>query len=273
MGDHPLRREIITTVAVNRFVNSQGISSYHRLSSDTGASAADIIRAQLASRSIFRVGALEVGLRRESLDAETYVELMVAMRHLVERGTRWVLQTLGTPIDVAKAVETFASPSREVLANLEHVATPSVVESWTWRRDGLVEQGLSPDLARLLAAEPVAHLAPAIVLIASRASHDLLDTARRFFEIRDRLELGRFFDAAEALPRTDRWSLMAQAAIVDELLGVQAALGAEAVTGAFDGTRPDLERIAPLLADLALEGADLGRLSVAVRLLRSLVKG
>ncbi len=273
MGDHPLRREIITTVAVNRFVNSQGISSYHRLSSETGASAADTIRAQLASRSIFRVGALEVGLRRESLDALTYVELMIAMRHLVERGTRWVLQTFGTPIDVAQTIETFAGPSREILDNLEHVATPSVVESWTWRRDGLVEQGLSPDLARLLAAEPIAHLAPGIVLIASRASHDLLDTAKRFFEIRDRLELGRFFEAAEALPRTDRWSLMAQAAIGDELLAVQAALGAEAVAGAFDDPRPDLERIAPLLSDLALDGADLGRLSVAVRLLRSLVKG
>ena len=273
MGDHPLRREIITTVAVNRFVNSQGISSYHRLSSDTGASAADIIRAQLTARSIFRVGALEVGLRRESLDAETYVELMIAMRHLVERGTRWVLQTLGRPIDVAKAVETFAGPTREVLDNLEHVATPSVVESWTRRRDELVVQGLSPDLARLIAAEPIAHLAPAIVSIASRASHDLLDTAKRFFEVRDTLELARFFEAAEALPRTDRWSLMAQAAIVDELLAVQAALGAEAVSGAFDGARPDLDRIGPLLSDLALDGADLGRLSVAVRLLRSLVKG
>ena len=273
MTHHPLRREIITTVAVNRFVNSQGISSYHRLSSDTGASAADIIRAQLTARSIFRVGALEVGIRRQSLDAVTAVELMVAMRHLVERGTRWVLQTLGTPIDVARAVETFAGPSRVVLDNIEHVATPSVVESWTWRRDGLVEQGLSPDLARLLAAEPIAHLAPAIVLIASRGSYDLLDTARRFFDVRERLELGRFFEAAEALPRTDRWSLMAQAAIVDELLAVQAALGADAVAGAFDGARPDLDRVAPLLSDLALEGADLGRLSVAVRLLRSLVKG
>ncbi len=273
MTEHPLRREIITTVAVNRFVNSQGISSYHRLSSDTGASAADIIRAQLTARSIFRVGALEVGLRRETLDAGTYVELMIAMRHLVERGTRWVLQTLGSPIDVAKAVGTFAGPTREVLDNLEHVATPSVVESWTWRRDGLLEQGLSPDLARLLAAEPIAHLAPAIVSIASKGSVDLLVTARRFFEIREKLELGRFFEAAEALPRTDRWSLMAQAAIVDELLAVQAALGAEAVAGAFDGDRPDLDRIAPLLANLALEGADLGRLSVAVRLLRSLVKG
>ncbi len=273
MAHHPLRREIITTVAVNRFVNSQGISSYHRLSSDTGADAADIIRAQLASRSIFRVGVLEVGLRRQALDAATYVELMVTMRHLVERGTRWVLQTLGSQIDVAQAIETFAGPSREVLDNLEHVATPELVESWTRRRDELVRQGMSSDLARLIAAEPIAHLAPAIVLIAAKGSHDVLDTARRFFEVRGRLELGRFFEAAEALPSTDRWSLMAQAAIVDELLAVQAALGAEAVAGAFDGPRPDLDRIGPLLENLAREGADLGRLSVAVRLLRSLVKG
>lgn len=273
MPDHPLRREIITTVAVNRFVNSQGISSYHRLSSDTGASAADIIRAQLAARAIFRVGALEVGLRRESLGTSTYVELMILMRHLVERGTRWVLQNLGSPIDVAKTVETYAGAIRNVLDNIEHVATSRVVVSWTRRRDDLVSVGLSPDLARLLAAEPIAHLAPAIVQIAVDTSHDLLDTARRFFEVRDRLELGRLFEAAEALPRTDRWSLMAQAAIIDELLAVQADLGAEAVNGAFDIERPDLDRISPLLGDLALDGADIGRLSVAVRLLRSLVKG
>jgi glutamate dehydrogenase len=273
MPDHRLRREIITTVAVNRFVNSQGISSYHRLSSDTGASAAEIIRAQLAARSIFRVGVLEMGLRRQSPDAATYVELMVTMRHLVERGTRWVLQTFGSPIDVAHVIDTFAGPSREVLDNLEHVATPELVASWTRRRDELVGQGLSADLARLIAAEPIAHLAPGIVSIAAKGSHDLLDTARRFFELRGRLELGRFFEAAESLPRTDRWSLMAQAAILDELLAVQAALGAEAVAGAFDGPRPDLDRIRPLLENLAGEGADLGRLSVAVRLLRSLVKG
>ncbi|MBI4899735.1 MAG: NAD-glutamate dehydrogenase, partial [Actinobacteria bacterium] len=273
MPDHPLRREIVTTVAVNRFVNSQGISSYHRLSSDTGASACEIIRAQLAARSIFRVGVLEMGLRRQSPDAATYVELMVTMRHLVERGTRWVLQTFGSPIDVVHVIDTFAGPSREVLDNLEHVATPELVASWTRRRDELMGQGLSADLARLIAAEPIAHLAPGIVSIAAKGSHDLLDTARRFFELRGRLELGRFFEAAESLPRTDRWSLMAQAAILDELLAVQAALGAEAVAGAFDGPRPDLDRIGPLLENLAREGADLGRLSVAVRLLRSLVKG
>ncbi len=273
MPNHPLRREIITTVAVNRFVNSQGISSYHRLSSDTGAGAADIIRAQLASRAIYRAGVLEVGLRRQVPDAARYVELMVTMRHLVERGTRWVLQTFASPIDVAEVVERFGAPSRHVLDNLEHVATPELVASWSRRRDDLLDEGLSSDLARLIAAEPIAHLAPAIVSISAKGSHDVLETARRFFEVRGRLELGRFFEAAEALPRTDRWSLMAQAAIMDELLAVQAALGAEAVEGAFSVPRPDLDRIGPLLENLARDGADLGRLSVAVRLLRSLVKG
>ncbi len=273
MPTHPLRREIITTVAVNRFVNSQGISSYHRLSSDTGADAADIVRAQLAARSIFRAGALEVGLVRQPLDAETFVTLRVAMRHLVERGTRWVLQNLARPIDVRAVVEAYEVPVRQVLDQIEHVATPEVVASWSRRRDELLALGLSDDLARLIATEPVAHLAPAIVSIAQRGSYDLLETARQFFAVRQRLELGRFFEAADALPRTDRWSLMAQAAIVDELLGVQTALAADAVAGAFDEPRTDVARIEPLLADLAVDGADLGRLSVAVRLLRSLVRG
>ncbi len=273
MPGHRLRREIITTVAVNRFVNSQGISSYHRLSSDTGAGPADIVRAQLAARSIFRAGALEVGLQRQPLDAETLVRLRVTMRHLVERGTRWVLQNLARPIDVRAVVGRFEAPTRTLLDRIEDVATPEVVEIWSRRRAELLDLGLSDELARLIATEPVAHLAPAIVSIAEHRSHDLLDTARQFFAIRQRLELGRFFDAAEALPRTDRWSLMAQAAVVDELLSVQTALASDAVAGAFDTPRDDVARIQPLLADLSVDGADLGRLSVAVRLLRSLVRG
>ena len=40
MPEHRLHREIITTVVVNRFVNSSGITCFHRLSSETGAEAA-----------------------------------------------------------------------------------------------------------------------------------------------------------------------------------------------------------------------------------------
>ena len=39
MPQHRLHREIITTVAVNRYVNSSGVTGYHRMSDETGASA------------------------------------------------------------------------------------------------------------------------------------------------------------------------------------------------------------------------------------------
>ena len=66
MLEHPLRREIIGTVVVNRFVNTSGISCFHRLSAETGAGAPDVIRAQIAARAIF--GADELDARIRALD-------------------------------------------------------------------------------------------------------------------------------------------------------------------------------------------------------------
>ena len=71
-----------------------------------------------------------MGLVRQPLDAETFVTLRVAMRHLVERGTRWVLQNLPRPIDVRAVVEAYEVPVRQVLDQIEHIATPEVVVVW-----------------------------------------------------------------------------------------------------------------------------------------------
>src|SRR5690606_6805956 len=52
---HPLRREIVTTQVVNRLVNIAGTTFYHRLSQETGASAAELARAHIVARRIFGV--------------------------------------------------------------------------------------------------------------------------------------------------------------------------------------------------------------------------
>ncbi len=43
---HQLRREIITTQVVNEFVNTSGITAYHRLSLETGGSVEDVVRGE-----------------------------------------------------------------------------------------------------------------------------------------------------------------------------------------------------------------------------------
>ena len=285
MPGHRLSREIITTVAVNRFVNSQGITAFHRLASDTGAAAADVIRAQLAARAMFRVGPLEVQLGRLPLPAARLTDLRIELRHMVDRGTRWALQTQPRPLNVQAIVDQYAQPTQQVVASLADVLTPEGMQVYERIKTGLEAQAVPQEIARTVAGAPFTPLIPTIVTIAETRGRDLLEVAADFFAVRERLGLYRFFDLAEALSRVDRWSLMAQAAVLDELLDVQARLADQVVAGAepgaaaqqavdrFVAAHVETSRVAGLLDQLATGSPDLGRLSVTVRMLRSLLAG
>ena len=55
IGQHPLRREIIVTQVVNELVNLAGITFYHRVSQETGASEVDLVRAHQVCSQIYGV--------------------------------------------------------------------------------------------------------------------------------------------------------------------------------------------------------------------------
>ncbi|HQE31957.1 MAG TPA: NAD-glutamate dehydrogenase [Propionibacteriaceae bacterium] len=271
MPEHRLHREIITTVAVNRFVNSQGISSYHRLSNDTGASAADVIRAQLAARAVFGVGLIEVQTARADIDAAVQTDVMLAVRALVERGTRWVLHHERVPIDVPAVVERYGERTRSLMGSLVEYLTPEGQADFLTAVGEWRDRGLSEDLARTMATLPVAHLLPSVVAIADDQATTPDRAAAAFFSVRQRLGLDDLIHAADALPQDDRWGLMAQAATRDELLELQSQLAAQALAGsaALDpGTSADVT----MLKQLASDEPDLARLSVALRVLRSMLR-
>jgi len=273
MPNHRLHREIITTVAVNRFVNSQGISSYHRLASDTGATAADVIRAQLAARAVFGAGQIEVQAARAQLGSAVQTQVRVALRSLVERGTRWVIRHVKAPVDVPSTVERYGERTRELLASVRTLLTPEGRAQFEAEVDRWRERGVSDDLADLLAATVVGDLLPGIVAIADERSVGAEEAARAFFSVRQRLGLDRLSRAADGLPQHDRWSLMAQSATRDELLDLQFRLAAQALTGE---PPPDAPAVEPpdvaMLRQLAAGEPDLARLSVALRVLRSMLR-
>ncbi len=269
MPEHRLHREIITTVAVNRFVNSQGISSYHRLSSDTGASAADVIRAQLAARAIFGVGLIEVQTARANLDAAVQTDIRLALRHLVEQGTRWVLHAERAPIDVPAVVERYGDRSRTLMASLADLLTPEGLQQFEAEAGRWMERGVEGEVARVLATVPVAHLLPGVVAIGDELGAPVDEAGRALFAVRQRLGLDVLGVAADHLPQTDRWSLMAQSATRDELLDLQSRLAAQSL--ANPDAVPD-EPTVTMLRQLAAGEPDLARLSVALRMLRSMLR-
>src|SRR3954469_24371127 len=116
MREHRLHREIITTVAVNRFVDTAGITCFHRLSLESGVGPAEVILAHTAARVVFRAAELDEAIRRldHQIDADTQTALRLEVRTLVERATRWLLNRR-RPIDIQAVVDELADGVRTVV--------------------------------------------------------------------------------------------------------------------------------------------------------------
>ncbi|MCA1844115.1 MAG: NAD-glutamate dehydrogenase, partial [Actinobacteria bacterium] len=119
MARHPLRREIIATRVTNLLVDRAGTSFIHRLTEETGASVPELAAAHTAAWEIFRLE--EMWSTVEALDnivpAAIQIEMMLPVRRLAERATRWLVRHGPRPLDVTAAVSTF-SPGAAVLAGL-----------------------------------------------------------------------------------------------------------------------------------------------------------
>lgn len=284
---HPLRREIVTTQVVNFLVNGAGITYFHRLSEETGASAEELIRANFVAREIYgsrpfvdRVYSLD-----NRIDAETQLRMRVEMRTLVERASRWLVNNRRPPLDSRATVDFFRDAAASLLFAMPEVLTGLEKRAYEQRRDALTGKGVPDDLAERVAVLPPAYSVLSIVETATHDEVDPLEVARLHFALAERLELSRLVARILALPRHDRWQTMARAALRDDLHTVHGTLTAQVLAT----TAPDLpvaERIAQwevqdeVVVGRAVETlreicsddqADLARMSVGLRVVRTLL--
>jgi len=281
---HALGRQIITTVAVNRFVNSQGITAYHRLATETGAQVADVVRAQLAARAIYAVGPSEVQLARMAeLDAPLVTELRMELRRMVERAARWLLHNRRSPLDVRAAIDEFADPVAGLRGELQRWVAPRQQEAIEAQYRSWLDQGAPEPLAASMATAGQAHYALGIAAIARRSDRSPELVAEVFFSLGHQLGIDRLVDQVDQLPRQVRWDAMARAALRDELLEAQDELTAAVVATATGDERGSELVTAWLRSNPAVPGRvatlrevcdgepELARMSVGLGVVRSLL--
>jgi glutamate dehydrogenase len=285
--DHPLRREIIVTQVVNDLVNGAGMTFWPRLQGETGATPAELTRANFVAREIF--GSLQ--LRREiaALDnqvpAERQTRMRIEMRTLVERASRWLVTTRRPPLDSRATVEFFRERVQTVLAELPSIMSGIELEDYRTREKRLTDQGVPDDLASRVAVLAPSYALLGIVETADRLDLDPAEVARVHFALGERLGLPALVERIFALPRDDRWQTMARAAVRDDLYGVHQQLTARVL----ESTSPDdvapvrvtawensdeelVGRASTTLEEICREEtAELARLSVGLRVVRGLL--
>jgi glutamate dehydrogenase len=285
--EHPLRREIIVTQVVNDLVNGAGVTYWPRLTGETGASAAELTRANFVAREIFGSLPLRDEIREQDnrIPAAVQTQMRVEMRTLVERGSRWLVTNRRPPLDSQGLVDTFAAPVQATMQALPDIMGGAELRAYEERLERLIGNHVPVDLASRVAVLPPSYMLLNIIEIAQRDDLDPVEVARVHFTLGERLGLSTLTQQILTLPREDRWQTMARAALRDDLYAVHAQLtgqvlaatdadeaAAARVASWEDADQVVIARAADTLRDICSdEHADLARMSVALRVVRGLL--
>src|SRR5579863_5285064 len=289
MESHPLRREIITTSVVNEMIDTSGITFLFRLIEETGASVPNLTRAWLVARDVFDMPAFwrQVSELEGRVSLSAQITMLLEGRKLTERAARWLLHNRRPPFDISATVGFFADGVRTVRVGLPKLLTGRDLSGFEERRDSYLALGVPLDLAEPVAAMVPTYSAFDIVQVASATGQPVEETADVYFDLADRLQIARLRDRITALPREDRWSTMARAALRDDLYAAHASLTQDVLGVSGPGVaRTPEERLAAWAsaneAAVAMATQMLGEiweserftfttLSVALRAIRTLV--
>jgi glutamate dehydrogenase len=287
MHQHPLRREIISTVTVNRLINIGGITFIFRAMEETGASPVAVVRAASAAIEVFDIASVwnQINAQDNLIPAQAQTALHLESRRLLDRATRWFLQTRGGQLDVDGEIREFrsvvaahADDVPAMLLGVEH-------ERFDRLRRRFVAAGAPEALASTTAAALDVFSLLDITDICVRAGESVDTVIPLYFTITERYDIDQTLVSITNLARGDRWSALARQALRSDLYAAVAGLTSR-VARSTPATLPAAERLSQwegahlegvmrattTLADIAkVEHPDLATLSVALRALRNLV--
>ncbi|WP_233159868.1 NAD-glutamate dehydrogenase [Pseudonocardia sp. MH-G8] len=288
---HPLRREIVTTLLVNEMVDGAGMTYAFRLGEELSATPTDAMRAYAVTTGVFELPALWEELRSPRIPTEVADELVLDSRRLLDRASRWFLTNRPQPLAVGAEVSRFAATVRELRAALPELMHGRERASVDMRAAELRSAGIEPEAAMRSATLVYSYGLLDVVELTELSERDReerepREVAALYFGLSEHLGLDTALTSVSALERGDRWHALARLALRDDLYASLRAITLDALREAGPGTSVEkaialwekanasrLVRARSALHEVGTAGQlDLATLSVISRQLRGLAR-
>ncbi|NLG45132.1 NAD-glutamate dehydrogenase domain-containing protein, partial [Gordonia sp. (in: high G+C Gram-positive bacteria)] len=281
---HRLKREIVTTVLVNRIVADGGMTHLYTLAETSGTDVDDAMRASVVAMRVFGIGALLGELRGDKIAAATVDDATLRVRGLLAAGARWFLAHRPQPLALGAETTRYQAVA-ELGGRLDEWLVGTAAEAVERRRAALADAGVRPALARAVAVSPYRLQLLDVLDIAEIADREPEEVGELLFAVVDRFGIDGLESQIAALEQGDRWTLLARLSLRDELHAVLRVLTRSILTMSepeepvkqkiddwAQARSAMIGRAESTLEELAAAGRwDLATLSVAVRSLRGLV--
>jgi glutamate dehydrogenase len=258
------------------------------MAEETGLPVPHVARAHVASWEIFGLAGLQAEIESlADVPREVQIRLLLEVRTLAERASRWLLRNRPQPLDIRGTVEHFARAVPLLADEIPRLLAGSeeADEVFGAAIERFTADGVPDPLARRVAALPAFFSALDVIDVARATGREREQVAAVYFALGQPLQLNWLRERILRLPRDDRWQALARAALRDDLYAVRASLTAEVLRAGdaaqdsaelvqwwFEHNQPAVRRCLGVLRDVAADDrVDLATLSVALREVRGLV--
>ncbi len=289
IGEHPLRREIITNTVVNSMVNRGGITFAFRVAEETGAEPEHIARAFVVCREVFDLAGWVAQVEALDNQVPTAVQtsLYLEFRRLLDRAVRWFVTTRPGTIDVGAEVERFRDVVAAFAPRVGELLQGAERERLEARVAELEEAGAPPAVARRAAGLLDLFSLLDVVEIAQDLHADPEDVVGVYYQCSERFGIDAMLTRVSRLPRDDRWDALgpardARRPVRRPRLAHRAVLATSGAGGTpaerfeqwASANKDALTRARTALDGIErLDTAGIAALSVALRTLRSVLRG
>ena len=219
IAEHPLAREIVTSMTVNEVVNGAGISYAFRLGEEMAASETDAILAYAITTTVFNLPDLwrDIAAQDNRIPATCQDMLLLETRRLLDRAARWFLTRRPQPLDVTAETRRYAQAVTAMNPRMPRLVCG--VEHDNVRADaaGMVALGAPQDLSNRVAYALYTFSMLDVVDVADERDRSLAETAELYYALSAHLDFDRMLSEVTALGRGDRWHALARQALRDDL--------------------------------------------------------
>ncbi|KJK45857.1 NAD-glutamate dehydrogenase [Lentzea aerocolonigenes] len=298
--NHPLAKQIITTVVVNEVVDGGGVSYAFRLAEEMSASATDAVRAYAVVTEVFDLPAIwrEIEALDNVVSTAVQDNLVLETRRLLDRASRWLLSNRPQPLAVGSTINRFRSVVEELSPFAFELLQGKELDVVAGKADKFVEQGVPAELARKVAALLYMYGLLDVTEIAELAEREFgpaggmgpershRESAELYFALSDHLDIDHMLDSVTSLERGNRWHALARLALRDDFYSSLRAITIDVMRASDEGDtasekitkweQANASRLARSRGALdeinRVHQLDLATLSVAARQVRSMVR-
>lgn len=234
---HPLRADIIRTVAVNKIANELGGVPIQSIKRETGSSVGDIMKAHAIVTEVLGLDKIwrDVENLGTSVDVSIRVEMFSALARITRRAINWFIKNSKLSVSVAKIIEEFRAPTEELASVISKMLRGITKIRFKARVEHYMEVGVDKKLAKSIAVLEFLVSAFDIIFIAKKAKMDQKEIAKLYFESGDVFGIDWLRQSCEAQPNETYLNRLSLQSLKDDFYDKQRRLIIAIASGNNEG--------------------------------------